>query len=102
MQHVYTTTVGDRDDVHNRIHNLGLGLLAMLFFGLDSIMTFYFTAAVVLFELTHVLFIRRFEYRQSFLRTRLFKVISILTIAIGVLLLILSMSQFFLGNIIYN
>jgi len=49
MQHVQTATVGDRDDVHNRIHNFGLGVLAMLFFGFGSIMTFYFTAAVLIY-----------------------------------------------------
>ncbi|OGX80045.1 hypothetical protein A6395_03630 [Exiguobacterium sp. SH31] len=101
MQHVQTTTVGDRDDVHNRIHNLGLGLLTMLFFGLGSIMTFYFTAAVLLFELVHVLLVRRFEYRNTFLRSRLFKAISLTVVATGVLLFILSMSQFFMGNILY-
>ncbi|MGE9213888.1 MULTISPECIES: hypothetical protein [Exiguobacterium] len=101
MQHVQTATVGDRDDVHNRIHNLGLGLLAMLFFGLGSIMTFYFTAAVLLYEVVHVLLIRRFEYRQAFLRSRLFKIISLVAVATGVLLFILSMSQFFMGNVMY-
>ena len=101
MEHAQMTTVGDRDDVHNRIHNLGLGLLTMLFFGLGSIMTFSFTAAVLLFEVTHVLFIRRFEYRHAFLRTRVFKATSLAAGAIGVLLLILSMSQFFLGTVMY-
>ncbi|UTT43906.1 hypothetical protein [Exiguobacterium aurantiacum] len=101
MQHVQTTTVGDRDDVHNRIHNLGLGLLAMLFFGLGSIMTFYFTAAVLLYEVVHVLLIRRFEYRQAFLRSRSFKLISLVAVATGVLLFIISMSQFFMGNVMY-
>lgn len=101
MQHVQTTTVGDRDDVHNRIHNLGLGLLAMLFFGLGSIMTFYFTAAVLLFELIHVLLVRRFEYRNAFLRSRFFKTFSLMIVTTGVLLVILSMSQFFMGNILY-
>lgn len=98
MQHVQTT-VGDRDDVHNRIHNFGLGSLAMLFFGFQMIMTFYFTAALILFELVHVLIIRRFEYEQSFLRNRLFKVASHTVLSFGVFLLILSMSQFFLGNV---
>ncbi|WP_214706618.1 MULTISPECIES: hypothetical protein [unclassified Exiguobacterium] len=101
MQHVQTATVGDRDDVHNRIHNFGLGLLAMLFFGLGSIMTFYFTAGVLLYEVVHVLLIRRFEYRQAFLRSRLFKIISLAAVATGVLLFILSMSQFFMGNVMY-
>ncbi|TCI68658.1 MULTISPECIES: hypothetical protein [unclassified Exiguobacterium] len=101
MQHVQTATVGDRDDVHNRIHNFGLGVLAMLFFGFGSIMTFYFTAAVLIYEVVHVLFIRRFEYRHAFLRTRLFKATSLAAVAVGVLLLILSMSQFFLGNVMY-
>ncbi|WP_214825064.1 hypothetical protein [Exiguobacterium algae] len=98
MQHVQTT-VGDRDDVHNRIHNLGLGLLSVGFFGFHMIMTFYFTAAVLLFELVHVFFIRRFEYGQSFLRNRLFNVTSHIVLSIGVLLFILSMSHFFLGNV---
>lgn len=101
MQHVQTTTVDDRDDVHNRIHNLGLGVLTMLFFGLGSIMTFYFTAAVLLFEFIHVLLIRRFEYRLAFLRSRLFKSASVVVVATGVVLLILSMSTFFFGNVIY-
>lgn len=98
MQHVQMT-VGDRDDVHNRIHSFGLGILAMLFFGFHIMMTFYFTAAVILFELVHVLIIRRFEYGHSFLRSRVFKVTSHLMLSLGVLLLILSMSQFFLGNV---
>lgn len=98
MQHIQTT-VGDRDDVHNRIHNFGLGFLAMLFFGLQMIMTFYFTAAVLLFELIHVVFIRRFEYEQSFLRNRLFKLTSHAVLSVGVVLFMLSMSQFFLGNV---
>lgn len=101
MQHVQTATVNDRDDVHNRIHNFGLGLLAMVFFGFGSIMTFYFTAAVLLYEMIHVLLIRRLEYRQAFLRGRLFKIVSFVTFAVGVFLLIISMSQFFMGNVMY-
>lgn len=101
MQHVQTATVSDRDDVHNRIHNFGLGLLAMLFFGFGSIMTFYFTAAVLIYEVVHVLLIRRFEYRQAFLRSRLFKIISWTAVTTGVLLFIVSMSQFFMGNVMY-
>ncbi|WP_215143688.1 hypothetical protein [Exiguobacterium qingdaonense] len=98
MQHIQTT-VGDRDDVHNRIHNFGLGILAMLFFSFHIMMTFYFTAAVILFELVHVLLIRRYEYSHTFLRSNVFKITSHLILSIGVLLLILSMSQFFLGNV---
>ncbi|RHB51649.1 hypothetical protein [Exiguobacterium sp. AM39-5BH] len=99
MQHVKTTTASDRDDIHNRIHNLGLGVLAVLFFGIGSIMTFYFTAAVLVYEVVHVLLIRRFEYRQTFLRSRFFKIVSLTTITTGVILFILSMSQFFMGNV---
>ena len=98
MQQVQTT-FGDRDDVHNRMHNLGFGLLAVLFYGLGLVMTFYFTAALVLFELIYVFVIRRFEYKQALLRKPVFKFTSHFVLSIGVLLLIVSMSQFFLGNL---